>query len=501
MNKLQTTTYRWNSGSTISRIEIEKMPTGKTEARLYANKETPETSLAALPRELHKYGFEKPYPEVIEGENCLIIPDTSNPAKLFSLLAQKGLVQGDAQVATDQNGKKKIDTLKYSGLVGMVGHGALMARGALRGDWNQVFQGPAGAAVPLILSAYGNGQDNIDFDHMLQEMHGYFQKEGIDLPPLESLEAKRSLIKTLNHFASTHSLELAGSIGLFGAYKGIRSGMNDRNWFRAGAGAVSGVGTAAMFLVPESKQDDDRSAGTKLKEELGKLAKACLTPTQLPGAMMDFVKAGPIMFMGVLNLADNALYGADIWKQITTFRKNQANPEKYEAEAKAARDKLAVLNAKPHSTVDSKIAREIRKLEGDARILEKELEMSVKSPLKGKMAIGMSVLTLLSWTAASTFAALSTKNATAEQQDYALEKLYAAIAKMIVVIPNDQRQDLLNKMANYLSTQPELKHAKMTSEKIVAQITKRIGAMEHSPWVARAQAQKADEVNAAILMS
>lgn len=497
MNTLQTTTYRWNHGSTISRIEIEKMPTGKTQARLFAAKGTLEASLAALPRELHKYGFEKPYPEVIEGENCLIIPEAGDASKLFSVLAQKGLIQGDAQVTTNLNGKKKIDTLKYSGLVGLVGHAALMARGALRGDWNQVRQGPAGALVPTILSAYGNGQDTIDFDHMLKEMHGYFLKEGGELPPLESMEAKRSLSKTLNHFLSTHSLEVAGSIGLYGAYQGIQSGMKDRNWFRTGAGVVSGIGTAAMFLVPETKQEDERSAGAKLKQELSKLGKACLNPVQLPGALIDFVKAGPIMFMGVLNLADNALYAADIWKQISTYRKHQANPAKYEAEARAAREKLMVLNATPYSAVDSKILREIRTLEGNASILEKELEMSVTSPMKGKMAIGMSVLTLLSWTAASGFAALSTKNATPEQQDFALEKLYAAIAKMVVVIPDDQRQDLLHKMANYLSTQPELKHATMTSEKIIAQIAKRIGAMEHSPWVARVQMPPGDELNIA----
>lgn len=333
MSSTVTTVYEWPEESRIKRIQSVRDMDGKYALHIFANESLPAGSMGELPRELRRYGFNDEYAGVEDGKNVLNIGKLKEKdvERVFDLLKNKEYVAGSPEVnRTEQKSASGFlshveeNALKYSGKTGLLGHGALFLRGALRWDVPQMKQGPLGAMVPFILGACGNGQDAASLDPIIKEMADYFHKEGVPFPDVDPEHHRTSLLTSIKNYVSTHPTLVAGGIGTYAAWNGMRSGMADRNTFRTLAAGSSMAGTVAMMAVPEKPQDDDVSPLGKLKGSLVDLGKACLKPTTLPRAMVDFVQNGPIMFMGILNLVDNVLYGGALWKEWKTHKRMQS---------------------------------------------------------------------------------------------------------------------------------------------------------------------------------
>ena len=355
MHPSQTTVYKWNPDSTIAQMEVLKTKEGKHFIRLTARQGLEDGALEKLPRDLHRFGFQNVYADAPNGQNMLVLSKVrdKDTEKLLSILKDHGFVSAESPVLTHQEDKEKEglwnyiqnNSLKLSGKIGSVGHAALFAAGALQGDVGRLIAAPLGFTNPLLLSAYGNGKDDIDFEDMVKDMGQYFRAQGVPMPEFTGEVYKRNLLQATQHFIATHPIQIGCGLGSVGSAAMIKSGLGDGSIARMAAGSMSLAGNMAVLGVKEKGSEENNGVVLtpvqKVKQATGDLAMACLHPKHLPAAFGNFLRTGPLMFNGMLNFVDNIFYLADAMhqrKSVKGWTGNQAVMDQKEAEIKALRD-------------------------------------------------------------------------------------------------------------------------------------------------------------------
>ena len=482
--------YHWQAPSPIARAEVEPLDNGYYQVRLFAQPGERNAGLLELPRKLHQYGLPLGYADVVKGENALVISHVKQPDKVLNALKSNQYVQGDAQQssfsvrspAVSMLNSVRRDSLKWSGRTGLVGHAALVASGAMQGDWNRVIAGPLGASTAGILARYGNGKGDIDFDGMLRQMNGYFEDEGISLPDLSAPEQKKTILQNVDNIIGSHPIQIAFSIGSLGALKIMQSALRDmrqttgngkimENFFTPGmngrtrflAGSTSLLGNLVVLLVPEmTKQQKEDRKNNPPQPHTGLAA--------IPLAAWDFIRESPLRFNGLLNLSDNAFYLIDAMgerKKIESWK--GANPERI------AQKEAELAKATKGSQVYKTLSKELTELRG---------QLALASSWKGELAPYFSLVTAFSFAVATTLSMISSKNRNDVYTDHSdYEKLFALVTRLAVELPPDKREDMLTRMSTYLSSKEELREGGVGASELIKEVHKRIELMENSPWL------------------
>lgn len=468
--------YQWPDSSTVSGMVIKKLPTDKLRCILSANDNTNAGALGNLPDYLKECGYEHVYPDVDDkGSNVLVIDRVKKPEKLLADLAQANVIAGSPEVETLKPlearqgvlGRAlttiKGDTLKWSGRIGLVGHAAIALDGHIRGETQRI-QASFGAINPIILSVYGNGKSEVDFNEMMDRMVSYFRSEGLELPDMDYPERNISFLNGLNNLLASYPLQIGHTLGSYGSLMQILTGVHQaRAEKRLGplgmayAGATSLIGNAAIVLIPESRKskDEERNLIDQLKYGVTHLPDgmyyAATQPTKVPGAMWQFVKDSPLRFNGLLNLTDNVGWFVTGY---TEFKNN---------------DRTGM------------------------RLYEPGVGFR---PLR--LTPYLSCVTALSFATATILSAISSKHRDAAQlQDEIYEPVFAAAAKFLVHMPKAHREDALQRMAIFLAEQEVVKEGEISADRIVSEVRDRVDVMEHSPWIRKIIKHDNDNLGAA----
>lgn len=129
----------------------------------------------------------------------------------------------------------------------------------------------------------------------------------------------------------------------------------------------------------------------------------------------------------------------------------------------------------------------------------KEEEYRIATSQLGKKSPWLAGVTAATFTIATAMEALASKNRDKSyMNDDAYNKLFALAARSVNDIAPEDRAFMIRKMASYLAGQSEIHNAGITSERVEQEITKRIDAIENSPWMAHisSHAQQAVRVPA-----
>lgn len=115
----------------------------------------------------------------------------------------------------------------------------------------------------------------------------------------------------------------------------------------------------------------------------------------------------------------------------------------------------------------------------------KEEEYRIATNPLGKKSPWLAGVTAATFTIATAMEALASKNRDMSyMKDEAYNKLYALAARVVNDVTPDDRAFITRKMASYLAGQSEIHNAGITSERVEEEITKRVNAIENSPWMA-----------------
>ncbi len=452
--------YRWRNASPIAQMEVERIAGDKLRCSLIPRDGYAQGALATFPKTLNSLGFEHVYADVMEGKNILVVDRIEDTSILLDALKKHQMIIGrPKEILVSAISEKKgnplqralstiqSDTLKWSGRVGLAGHAAILADGLIKKNQNLIF-GASGALNPILLSIYGSGKSEINFNDMMEKMRTYFAAEGVNLPAHDQPEESPSLLKGLDRLLATYPVQIGHTLGSIGAYNLMRAGMKQ---FHGGnrhginkilIGATSLTGNMAVTLVPEAKKDketertpieDLRYGVTHIPQGVGY---AMSHPHRVPQKLWEFIQDSPLRFNALLNLSDNILWFRDA---MTQLKQQRAQP------------------VPAHLNLRGKLNR---------------------------MPPYLSFVTAFSFAIATFLTAISSKNRDSQfLLDEMYDPMYAAAAKFLVQMPKEDRQDTLSRMAVFLSAQEEVRDGKVSTEQIVEEVSKRVDVMECSPWL------------------
>ncbi|MFO1243377.1 MAG: hypothetical protein U1E36_09340 [Rickettsiales bacterium] len=150
----RSTRYTWNEESPINRLEAELDSDGFFVVRIFPKKEMGDGALSTVPSMLHRYGFQDAYPDVKDDQDVLVLANVKDLRKLVHALSSSGFVSGTPTIEAVNGSVKKItekeaiDTVKWHGRVGLIGHASILAAGVIQKpfDWGRIINAPLGAS-------------------------------------------------------------------------------------------------------------------------------------------------------------------------------------------------------------------------------------------------------------------------------------------------------------------------------------------------------------------
>lgn len=497
MKSYKLVTYRWDDSSAIGRMEVETAARKMLRVRLYANENAEAGSLKNVPEILKRHGFIRHYADTRNGEQMLVLQDITDPQSLINVLEEVKLVNGERRKETHLTEKEleqaehktlwervQRDSLKWSGRVGLIGHAAMAGAGIMQGDTSRVIAAPLGAANPIILGRYGNGQDFVNFDKILKQMREYFAEEGVVLPQIDNPEQYNTLVGAIDHFFGQHPVEIGAVVGSLGSAKLMESAWNDKSWGRGIAGSTSLTGNMAVLGVPERRPgpDEEKKGNLTALKDLG--VAIARDPAKAPDAVWGFIRQSPLRFNAMLNFTDNIMFAWDAFYESKKFAtRRSTGKDGHGKKINGIKHKISDLRKDPKfGEAESGIIKEITGLRNEEKILERELAIAT-DPI-AKFSPYLSVITALSFTVATGLASMASKNADQDsRQDEMFERLYASTAKILANLPEERRYDVLHRMSGFLAAQPALRDGRITVEKLEEEIISRVDDILDSPWL------------------
>lgn len=486
--------YTWNGASAIQAADFRTLESGAVEAYLHAPQGSAVGSLASIPQALSQRGLST-VTDTIDGESVLRISGFKNSEELLNVLNQAGFVQGEPQQQTIGEKEQKSfadkvrkQTVKISGLFGIVGHASMAVAGVLERDYKRVGTSAFYIASTSTSAIYGAGKPGGEFEKLIGDMRQYLTAQGIEIPKDDKLTAqelakKGGVIEKLHEFIQKRPLEVGNTIGLMGNMLFTYSGMKDGGVgvSRTVSGIASMIGALSVILV----QEKQKGKGTKyewpgMENEPG-LAAQSPSPEQIAAQQekrsvfrkaADFVQEKPMRFAGLMNLAGNIAMFSDV-RQI--HNKHSKTLSDHRQSLGIMEDRLS----------------QARQLGGDPA-LEAEYKKSMKDYQRAQTASKSTIFaftTAACYLLATTFTSLSSK---AKPVDYdekeTLGKLCAMSAEMLASQPADMRDQAIDKMATFLAKEEKITESR---EEIIKILHEKVESLGRSPWQAKLATQQA----------
>lgn len=534
--------YTWEQDSQIGRLEAELDNDGYYVVRLFPGNTKADGALADVPAVLKRCGVRDAYPDVKDGQDVLVMANVKSLDKVVQTLAGAGFVSGQPNVEylkkeEDTPGTDKVDTVKWHGRVGLVGHASILAAGLIQKpfDMGRIINAPLGAVNPLLMSWLGSGKDNVDVPRLMRDMREFFAKEGIALPPLSGEEQQRGFYETAKHFLAAHPIEVGSSLGVMGSIGMIKSGINGikakgSGWSRISLGMVNIVRDSIAVFVPEKKKKDSDieaiqgnwyDSMTKLPGKLGHLA---THPSDIPNATWDFISEAPLRMVGILSLVSDVLYAADAadaWKKNKLFRddayeyggkfngKAIRGRQQVLRDAEESQKKVSELSTQFHKNGDTDAYKNMLKerakwdsFDNEARAMKNNQIMAgylldkdgkgyasneFKDKWRGQVTPYLGATTALAFLGAGVLMTISSKEHKGD--DVGAEALFSRLctinAKIVAAFPEEYRDAMVQRLTSYMHFRTDITGNKFNAARFETEVRDRISHMQHNPWIDR----------------
>lgn len=486
---MQVTQYTWGQKSSIQQVDFRKLESGASEAYIHAPSHSRAGELADVPAFLSQKGFATVADE-IDGRNVLRVTGFKDAKELLTALGESNYVTGtaDKQVRGKKEHKSFSEklgkqTVKLSGIFGIIGHAGMAAAGVLEKDYKRVATALFYTTSTSTAAIYGAGSDGGKAGKIIGEMKEHLRAQGVDMPEgnhltPEELAKKGGVIETLHHYVQSHPLEIGNTVGLMGnimlTYSGLKNG-DGISVGRTASGLASMIGALSIILVPEKAKGSQKDyAWPGLKDHEG-LAAPTPTPEEvaqeeathsLPKKFSHWVQERPMRFAGLLNIGGNLALLQDAHSIGKRHKNTLADFENSLAEV----DDMLTKQSGPMSADELNAKRDA--LLGDYD----------KAKLASKTTM-FAYTTAACYLVATAFTSMSSK---AKVTDYSeqelMGKLCAMSANLIAEQPREMRDEAIDKMSLYLGKQENMAESK---EEIAEIINNKVDKIANSPWLAK----------------
>lgn len=534
--------YTWPTSS-ITHLEFGRNLSGNPEASIVIPASAQPEQLLKLRESLIKQGIAS-YLDADGDKTIVKITGHNNEESLISLLANLRLVSGSpARQALSDEGKQQGIWQKVrekgtniAGALGMAGHAALIASGAIAHEKERVMAGLQYGTSAGILAIYGSGHEE-KISKLCSGLRDHLEHEGIplgngtSLTPVDAYRQRNILQRSHDAFKA-NSILAANLIGVGGNFSMLKSGYDvaKREGVmmgvgRAAHGGINLLGAGVASFVEE--KDAEQIAADKARNADKK--------TGIFASAKDWISRAPLAFQGSIFLVDNiatnydaykireryfqrqktdliplperpanavegsdahrtwkksveeALHGAghaqrldENWKSLTAALEKIPGASAIEKELGVAAKSIPGIQdcLKKIGHIDEIVGHQdtMKAILAERKILLQELEEVQKYPRGWWLAAAKAVF----WTSSSAFQAIATKNrGTTPEQKYS--ELAAQVATMALDVPAEQRDMMIHKSAEYLASK-DFVHLK--SEELAEKIQSKVKAISKSPWAA-----------------
>lgn len=437
------TIFTWGDDDTVIR-KMEIRPFGKkgAEAVLFTG-DADRKDLLQLVDHMRSLGWTV-VPDVEDGQHVVHLRGFHQPQEVIGALEKNRSVSGEYKTqesAPQPKPKlKPMDKVRRVSLVAAgyafgLGDIALMAVGKLRNNASgnsEFMSGLAFSTSSLLLMRYGKKKPEKSFKELHDRMLGQFVAEGVEIPGAQYLDLKTlgkpgGVASRLDHFLYEHPTEMNCTINAYAGYRLADAGMKMRaddpraGALKATAGSLLMAANAASILIPEKPKSEhsDGKKGEKAEPDKGK------GPFR---AAMDWVQEKPMRVIGYVAVLNNFFQLASA---VTEYK---------------------------HS----------REATGRSRHFW-----------------AFNLAASLSYMTGNALLAISPKDTNASMKDEAKDPfadVYTSAAAILVNQPEEKQGMLVNKIAFYLSSQPEIRNS---PQEVVQLIYDKLAAVKDSPWIDR----------------
>ncbi len=514
--------YNWQESSPIKQMEVAKTLAGRVQAIIYAPDNTSDQA-ATLPQYLAKHGFYC-YLDEVGGKNVLkVVAFGKEEGHLLDSLRSGGFIAGEASETSFPDKKIQLSTvdklrknsLNITGIFGDVGHAAMMVSGALEGDKNRIATSALYGTSATIQALFGAGADDPYFSQMTSQMRDYLEKKGINLsdPVIKTPEVKyrdRSLRTKVYDFIRRHPIQASQAISLTGNLSLFQSGLREIRNYGTGFGRLfAGMVTATSALIvmfvpqatPKELEEHKKEKGVFKTLAEGHVIEAV---KKIPHRAFMLIRKSPLAFQGMLLLSDNMgmLFDAyqtnqkyKVWKEggtappgikdsirtlFTGKKPVGVHQDSHYQRIAALDEQLKTMNInydpnKPDMAIKGhRIAEDLIKQ-------RKELNQQIKGLEKIPFGAFFSWLTAITYTTASAFNTLASKNRPAGFESKEVHnELYTYAANTILDLPASEQDRVIKKMASYLSDKHDVH---VTEKEIETGIKSKLAILKQSPWL------------------
>lgn len=470
-----TTQYRWNDTSSIQRIDVRKFKSGLYEAYIYAPPAAPAGALQEMPGILKQSGYEA-ISDNVAGQNVLRVTGFTNEDELFNALNRASYLQGPPR-KQEVGSKERIpiskklrqESVKMSGIMGMLGHAAMAVSGVLEKKpaliATSLFYG-ASTSLPALKGAGNSGE----YQELVRSMKDHLKHEGVEIPQGKELSAEElskegGVVEKLKGFVDKYPLQISNAIGSLGNVvlmsASIHQSRKDPNQSldagRIAGGLASLVAGLSIALIPEKAPEKPNPANCvwpgSQNDDTAPENVICVDKDEIkdqkglsPKRFVNWVREKPMQFAGAMFFASNAAFGYQGYQMSKAMKAKQGRLASGEVMGE------------------------------DASALQDEINSD-------KTALRFAYTTSAAYFLASTFTSISSKNPVSDYNEQELlTKLCAYSANLISEMPQDIRDEAITKMAEHLAEQPKVLE---TKDEIVTIINDKVDKISQGPWVGK----------------
>jgi hypothetical protein len=500
--------YQFGDTSSMARVDVEKGLNGGFQIALYPSESASAELLETLPDKLAELKAYGAYVSVREDKPVFIVPKVEDH-KVFVAALQSAGITTDANPqyeevkdpAQSQGAIKKLlhflqdHTLEAAGISGGIGYLALGVDGLIRGDKFLAGTGIA-ALCPLILAIWGNGDKSGELTRLVGDVEKYLGDQGIEVPEQKFTAEQKHALSGLADFFKEHPVEISYALANIATaalwMQGLKEFKDDGAWTKLLTASTTLVGNTIVATFPE-KHAKPESEMTE--RELAQ----CAARNPLERAR-DFIQESPLFIHMGLNLADilcwTKEFSEDSFKDKKignfAFGRDHKLHELGEKHGDLSKEWAEFIRNKPsglNAEGELKFSNQANELQG--KILDKQAgidyltnpkkeifgamtKAEASGVLKTIVATGLSLQIILG--------GMSHKSKSEEEQIAGFDKVFSASAKMLVGMPDAQRDIVLEQSSAFLALHKST-GGLMTAEKIKAEITKRLEVMKDAAWL------------------
>ncbi len=465
--------YCWNQPeSALKEVEIFT-PGSQAEAIIYAPEGLSAEILAEIPAKLRQHGFGVITDEE-QGRPVLRVQKFGKQEHLLDVLKQENLIAGNPQTQTNERDTKEKKTfsdisVKLAGALYTAADLLVIASGVARKDSAEVVQGVIWGSTGVVLATCGHKDPDQQMSDLYLKLNQYLKNEGVTIPStdqlnLEHLGGEKGILRKIHGFFCDHPVEFNNTLQAAGGLMMVKAGLNQKNNWKATAGAVVFAGQSGGMLVEEKPKEEVERDKNKDKGIIG--------------GTIDWFKEKPLRITGMV-IVNNFLnlYGAlgkekpELEKRLNAHADGFGNNNPFSLSGilsgtKESRAKLKTI--KEQLKDETLTGAEIKKLGQLAKDLDYQRGMAANT------------LSSALYMAANLIYGASSKDTGVDLKSFGgLDKIYALMAHSASSLPVEEQLPFIDHIAGFLSSQAEVKQS---AEAISQAITAKMTSIYHNPF-------------------